>query len=119
MISIDEFRQGDHALALKVFLETPVGKSLLELLEQRAKPSAPRSQMGGAEDIKLQMSLNFVAMKADFDTIDFIRSLAERKMGKTQAPPAPGLIPEDATPDQLKALGIEIPEIKVTKPTVP
>lgn len=107
----DQYRAEGHAIHLKAFLEHPSGKALLELIEDHGKPSCEsRKQYGGAEDVKLQMSLNYVAMEQTFAIAKMIKELVKPAVQRAPKTTAPGLVPEDASPEELKALGITIPE---------
>jgi len=114
----EEFKQQGHPPLLKVFLESPTGKALIELVEDYGKPnSESRKQYGGAEDVKLQMSLNYVAMENTFAIVKFIKAQVQPATNRVPKPQAPDLIPEDATPEQLKAMGIVIPpKMEFTRP---
>ena len=112
-MTIDEFKQSAHQGALKAFLDSPTGVELMRLLEERARPSAESlRQFGGAEDVKLQMSLNFVSLHQNFQTIGFIRGLASPVIRKDPAKKVYDFVPEDASPEMLKSLGIPLPEVK-------
>lgn len=112
----DEFKQSAHQEALRKFLETPCGVEFMRLLEARARPSGEAlRQFGGAEDIKLQMSLNFVSLHQNFQTLEFIRGLSHPKTDKKPQKRVLDFIPEDATPEFLKEMGVPLPE-KPQKP---
>ena len=117
----DQFRAEGHAIHLRAFLEHPSGKAFLELIEDHGKPNAEsRKQYGSAEDVKLQMSLNYVAMENTFAIVKLIKDLVRPAPQKAPKAPVPGLIPEDASPEELKALGITIPEkLQFKTPEVP
>lgn len=107
-----EFSAQGYAIHLRAFLETPAGKALLEVLEERGKPSSKaRNQHGTAEDVKLQMSLNYVAMSEVFATVEAIRDLASAAPIRVPQAHHTDLIPEDASAEELKARGIVIPAL--------
>ncbi len=106
----EEFRTQGHTANLKAFLDSPSGKALLDVIEDHGKPSSEsRKQYGSAEDVKLQMSLNYVAMEATFDVAKLIKGLVKAAPIKAPKATAPALIDEDASPETLKQLGITIP----------
>jgi len=107
----EEFKAQGHSAPLKAFLDGPNGKALLEVIENHGKPSSEsRKQYGSAEDVKLQMSLNYVAMEATFDVVNLIKSLIKPTSNRAPKAVVPGLIDEDASPETLKQLGIEVPK---------
>src|SRR5260221_672830 len=106
----DEFRNQGHTPHLKAFLESPCGHALIKVLEYRARPiPGARQQLGDAEDVKLQMSLNYVKFEEGFALIDFIKALIKPTPIHSVRSVAPDLIPEDADEATLKARGIVIP----------
>lgn len=117
-----EFHQLGHAPHLKVFLESPTGLALLSVIEGYGEPSnAARKQYGDAEDVKLQMSLSYVAMCEAFAIRDLIKGLVKPLAAPvTPKTVAPDFLPDDATPEQLRARGIPPPEHRTfAKPTEP
>lgn len=110
----EEFRQQGHMPHLKAFLDSPSGIALISVIEDYGKPSnTTRKQYGDAEDVKLQMSLSYVAMCEAFTIIDLIKALAKPAPNSLPPPRIPAeLLPDDATPDQLKARGIPLPQVR-------
>lgn len=110
----DQFRTSAFQAGLKEFLDTQTGMALISALRFRSRPSKEgKKAFGDAEDVKLQMALNFAVFEDRFDTIEFIERLAMPLMQKQVSTlPKGQLIPEDATDAELKAMGIERPPLK-------
>lgn len=114
-MTIEEFKLGAHAPAFKTFLEGVTGQAVLELLEDYARPSSKKmaeakQQYGAAEDVKLQMSLNYVALEQRYEFINFLKGLAQAKQPQRAHAPVPELLDEEADPSILAARGLKIPD---------
>lgn len=110
----EEFRQQGHTPFLKAFLDSPSGAALISVIEDYGKPSNnSRKQYGDAEDVKLQMSLNYVAMEQTFAVAELIRKMVTPIPTRVPVKPVVEFLPDDATPEMLKARGVPPPEHRV------
>jgi hypothetical protein len=81
-----EFRTSEYQKALAVFLDSPAGKALLDVLDHYSRPFKGSSEVHGTfEDVQFQMSVNLVASMEKYAMLDFIKKLSYE--GKPLATP--------------------------------
>lgn len=116
----EDYTKEGHVPYLKAFLDSPAGKALLEVMEDYGKPSnESRKQYGSAEDVKLQMSLNYVAMEQTFAVVKMVKGLVKITPNRATKPIVPVLVDEDTPREKWADLGIPLPTTPIKVPVKP